>query len=155
MALSLTEQEDTYSAVCQGFIGSGICGDLLEPGESGCVGNGQYYTGTQFCWDNDATPSVTAGLTCVQGTCRYYCDWETNTGSSLQCPESESCGETLQPTLDYQDLSFCMEPCPSGEHDGGGGASSNKSCPKFSRKPFWRYLRRRNIRAIGGCVKSS
>jgi len=29
MALSLTEQGDTYSAVCQGFIGSGICGEAL------------------------------------------------------------------------------------------------------------------------------
>ncbi len=29
MALSLTEQEDTYSAVCQGFIGSGISGEAL------------------------------------------------------------------------------------------------------------------------------
>lgn len=29
MALSLTEQEDTYSAVCQGFIGSGIAGEAL------------------------------------------------------------------------------------------------------------------------------
>ncbi len=29
MALSLTEQQDTYSAVCQGFIGSGISGEAL------------------------------------------------------------------------------------------------------------------------------
>jgi len=29
MALALTEQGDTYSAVCQGFIGSGICGEAL------------------------------------------------------------------------------------------------------------------------------
>lgn len=29
MALSLTEQGDTYSAVCQGFIGSGISGEAL------------------------------------------------------------------------------------------------------------------------------
>ncbi|MDX1451104.1 MAG: response regulator [Oleiphilaceae bacterium] len=29
MALSLTEQEETYSAVCQGFIGSGISGEAL------------------------------------------------------------------------------------------------------------------------------
>jgi chemotaxis protein CheY-P-specific phosphatase CheC len=29
MALALTEQENTYSAVCQGFIGSGICGEAL------------------------------------------------------------------------------------------------------------------------------
>ena len=29
MALSLTEQNNTYSAVCQGFIGSGICGEAL------------------------------------------------------------------------------------------------------------------------------
>ena len=29
MALSQTEQDRTYSAVCQGFIGSGICGEAL------------------------------------------------------------------------------------------------------------------------------
>tara|TARA_R110001592_G_scaffold341482_2_gene630642 strand:- start:11103 stop:12083 length:981 start_codon:yes stop_codon:yes gene_type:complete len=29
MALTLTEQANTYSAVCQGFIGSGICGEAL------------------------------------------------------------------------------------------------------------------------------
>ena len=29
MALSLTEQQDTHSAVCQGFIGSGISGEAL------------------------------------------------------------------------------------------------------------------------------
>jgi chemotaxis protein CheY-P-specific phosphatase CheC len=29
MALALTEQDNTYSAVCQGFIGSGICGEAL------------------------------------------------------------------------------------------------------------------------------
>lgn len=29
MALSLTEQDDTYSAVCQGFIGSGMSGEAL------------------------------------------------------------------------------------------------------------------------------
>lgn len=29
MALALTEQANTYSAVCQGFIGSGICGEAL------------------------------------------------------------------------------------------------------------------------------
>ena len=29
MALSLTEQNNTYSAVCQGFIGSGISGEAL------------------------------------------------------------------------------------------------------------------------------
>lgn len=29
MALSFAEQEDTYSAVCQGFIGSGIAGEAL------------------------------------------------------------------------------------------------------------------------------
>ncbi len=29
MALSQTERGDTYSAVCQGFIGSGICGEAL------------------------------------------------------------------------------------------------------------------------------
>ena len=29
MAVTLTEQANTYSAVCQGFIGSGICGEAL------------------------------------------------------------------------------------------------------------------------------
>ena len=29
MALALTEQNNTYSAVCQGFMGSGICGEGL------------------------------------------------------------------------------------------------------------------------------
>ncbi len=29
MALALTEENNTYSAVCQGFIGSGICGEAL------------------------------------------------------------------------------------------------------------------------------
>ena len=91
-----------------GFLasGDGICGTPLTEDQQGCT---FWEQSGSFCFDGSGGGADSAYLECLSGTCRFICDFETNTESPLECPGTSSCGSNFNSYEGYGvDLAVCQ-----------------------------------------------
>ncbi|MFZ9886617.1 MAG: hypothetical protein ACO3JL_03850 [Myxococcota bacterium] len=95
------------SACAVGFLsdGSGICGNVLTEGQQGCT---FWEESNSFCFGSEGTAD-SAFLECLSGTCRYICDYDTNTGPAFDCPGTRQCSTSFSSYDGYSvDLAVCQ-----------------------------------------------
>jgi hypothetical protein len=84
---------------------TGICGTVKINGQSGCD---QWESGNNLCFDRNAPKGdQDALLQCVDGTCRFVCDYADNVDGTLTCPVGAgACGIT-RTTNDFGPIATC------------------------------------------------
>lgn len=91
-----------------GFLsnGDGICGTPMVENQQGCT---FWEQSGSFCFDGSGGGTDSAFLECLSGTCKFICDYETNTASPLDCPGTRSCGNNYSSYEGYGvDLAVCQ-----------------------------------------------